>query len=259
MVMMAPYTNMPDDVKKLAMDTEAAITDGKLQPFKCPVVGQDGKDSRMQGRHPSRRRPGARHELLRQRHRRQNPREVRAAGTSATTTVRAETPGLFCFFLLPLWEKVDRSREARLRPMRGPSPRMETPHRLRVPRRHLLHKGRREQAVLLASYLTPHAPCAQRRCGGASGLATSRPGIAPSVTDPTAADHHAVGAVRAAQHQGGQRIAVAGEAQLVEPEQRQIGRLPDRDLAEVGPADAARPSPCVRPAQRVAWLTRPTP
>jgi basic membrane protein A len=48
-VTMAPYTNMPDDVKKLAMDTEAAITDGKLQPFKCPVVGQDGKEVECKG------------------------------------------------------------------------------------------------------------------------------------------------------------------------------------------------------------------
>src|SRR5580704_17965218 len=29
MVVMAPYTNMPDDVKTLAMDTEAGIIDGK--------------------------------------------------------------------------------------------------------------------------------------------------------------------------------------------------------------------------------------
>ena len=43
MVVMAPYTNMPDDVKKLAEDTEAAISSGKLHPFKCPVVAQDGK------------------------------------------------------------------------------------------------------------------------------------------------------------------------------------------------------------------------
>ena len=42
-VVMAPYTNMPDDVKKLATETEAAITDGKLHVFKCPVVAQDGK------------------------------------------------------------------------------------------------------------------------------------------------------------------------------------------------------------------------
>jgi basic membrane protein A len=48
-VVMAPYTNMPDDVKKLAMDTEAAITNGKLFPFKCPVVGQDGKEVECKG------------------------------------------------------------------------------------------------------------------------------------------------------------------------------------------------------------------
>ncbi len=48
-VMMAPYTNMPDDVKKLAMDTEAAITAGTLFPFKCPVIGQDGKEVECKG------------------------------------------------------------------------------------------------------------------------------------------------------------------------------------------------------------------
>ncbi len=48
-VVMAPYTNMPDDVKKLAEDTEAAITEGKLQPFKCPIVGQDGKEVECKG------------------------------------------------------------------------------------------------------------------------------------------------------------------------------------------------------------------
>src|SRR6201995_1951957 len=39
---MAPYTNMPDDVKKMAEDTQASIAAGKLHPFKCPVLGQDG-------------------------------------------------------------------------------------------------------------------------------------------------------------------------------------------------------------------------
>jgi basic membrane protein A and related proteins len=48
-VVMAPYTNMPDDVKKLAEDTEAAITDGKLFPFKCPIIGQDGKEVECKG------------------------------------------------------------------------------------------------------------------------------------------------------------------------------------------------------------------
>ena len=49
MVMMAPYTNMPDDVKKLAMDTEKAITAGELHPFKCPVIAQDGKEVECKG------------------------------------------------------------------------------------------------------------------------------------------------------------------------------------------------------------------
>src|SRR6478752_3028971 len=48
-VVMAPYTNMPDDVKKLAEETEAAITEGKLLPFKCPVIGQDGKEVECKG------------------------------------------------------------------------------------------------------------------------------------------------------------------------------------------------------------------
>jgi len=48
-VQMAPYTNMPDDVKKLAMDTEAAISGGKLHPFRCPVVDQDGKTVECKG------------------------------------------------------------------------------------------------------------------------------------------------------------------------------------------------------------------
>jgi basic membrane protein A len=49
MVVMAPYTNMPDDVKKLAMDTEAGIIAGKLLPFKCPIVDQDGKTVECKG------------------------------------------------------------------------------------------------------------------------------------------------------------------------------------------------------------------
>jgi len=49
MVVMAPYTNMPDDVKKLAEDTEAQIASGKLHPFKCPVVAQDGSTVECKG------------------------------------------------------------------------------------------------------------------------------------------------------------------------------------------------------------------
>jgi len=48
-VLMAPYTNMPEDVKKLAMDTEAAISTGKVYPFKCPVMGQDDKPIECKG------------------------------------------------------------------------------------------------------------------------------------------------------------------------------------------------------------------
>ncbi len=49
MVVMAPYTNMPDDVKKMAMATEAAIKSGTLHPFKCPIVDQDGKTVECKG------------------------------------------------------------------------------------------------------------------------------------------------------------------------------------------------------------------
>ncbi len=43
MTVMAPYTNMSAAVKKMAMETEAAIRSGKLRVFKCPVVNQAGK------------------------------------------------------------------------------------------------------------------------------------------------------------------------------------------------------------------------
>jgi basic membrane protein A and related proteins len=49
MVTMAPFTNMPDDVKKMATDTEAKIASGAVHPFKCPVVGQDGKTIECKG------------------------------------------------------------------------------------------------------------------------------------------------------------------------------------------------------------------
>jgi basic membrane protein A and related proteins len=39
---MAPYTNMPDDVKAMAMDTEAKIKSGELKPFTGPINKQDG-------------------------------------------------------------------------------------------------------------------------------------------------------------------------------------------------------------------------
>lgn len=49
MVVMAPYTNMPDDVKAMAMKTEAAIKSGALHPFKCPITAQDGKSVECKG------------------------------------------------------------------------------------------------------------------------------------------------------------------------------------------------------------------
>src|SRR5690606_36521239 len=41
-VVMAPYANMPDDVKKLAEETEARITSSEFDPFTGPVNKQDG-------------------------------------------------------------------------------------------------------------------------------------------------------------------------------------------------------------------------
>lgn len=41
---MAPYTNMPDDVKKLAEETEVKIRSGELHPFTGPVKKQDGSE-----------------------------------------------------------------------------------------------------------------------------------------------------------------------------------------------------------------------
>ena len=39
---MAPYTNVPDDVKKMAEETEAKIKSGELKPFTGPINKQDG-------------------------------------------------------------------------------------------------------------------------------------------------------------------------------------------------------------------------
>lgn len=41
---MAPYTNMPDDVKQMAMETEAKIANGELHPFTGPITKQDGTE-----------------------------------------------------------------------------------------------------------------------------------------------------------------------------------------------------------------------
>jgi simple sugar transport system substrate-binding protein len=43
MVKMAPFTNMPDDVAKLAQETVDAISSGKLHPFAGPIKNQAGE------------------------------------------------------------------------------------------------------------------------------------------------------------------------------------------------------------------------
>jgi basic membrane protein A and related proteins len=43
-VVMAPYTNMPDDVKKLAEETEAKIKSGDFNPYTGPITKQDGTE-----------------------------------------------------------------------------------------------------------------------------------------------------------------------------------------------------------------------
>jgi len=42
MVVMAPFTNMPEDVRKMAEATVADISSGKLHPFHGPLYKQDG-------------------------------------------------------------------------------------------------------------------------------------------------------------------------------------------------------------------------
>jgi basic membrane protein A and related proteins len=41
---MAPYTNMPDDVKAMAEATQAKIISGELKPFTGPITKQDGTE-----------------------------------------------------------------------------------------------------------------------------------------------------------------------------------------------------------------------
>ncbi|HSO47017.1 MAG TPA: BMP family ABC transporter substrate-binding protein [Rhizobiaceae bacterium] len=48
-VVMAPYTNMPDDVKALAMETEAKIKSGEFEPFTGPIKKQDGSEWLKEG------------------------------------------------------------------------------------------------------------------------------------------------------------------------------------------------------------------
>jgi simple sugar transport system substrate-binding protein len=49
MVAMADYTNMPDDLKALAEETEAKIKAGELHPFTGPIFKQDGSQLAAEG------------------------------------------------------------------------------------------------------------------------------------------------------------------------------------------------------------------
>jgi len=48
-VVMAPYTNMPDEVVKLAKETEEKIKSGTFEPFTGPIKKQDGSDWLKEG------------------------------------------------------------------------------------------------------------------------------------------------------------------------------------------------------------------
>jgi basic membrane protein A and related proteins len=48
-VVMGPYRNMPDDVKKMAETTEAGLRAGTMDAFKCPVLDQTGKPVECKG------------------------------------------------------------------------------------------------------------------------------------------------------------------------------------------------------------------
>ena len=48
-VVMAPFTNMPEDVKAMAEETTAKIKSGELEPFTGPIKKQDGSDFLKEG------------------------------------------------------------------------------------------------------------------------------------------------------------------------------------------------------------------
>jgi simple sugar transport system substrate-binding protein len=43
-VLMAPYTNLPEDVAKAAEETEGKIASGELHPFTGPIKNQAGEE-----------------------------------------------------------------------------------------------------------------------------------------------------------------------------------------------------------------------
>ena len=62
----------------------------------------------------------------------------------------------------------------------------------------------------------------------------------PALLDhPLSAYHDPIRLVSAAQYKGGQRIAGAGEAKLVQLEQREVGDLAGSNFTKLRPADAS--------------------
>jgi basic membrane protein A len=51
LLVLAPFTNMSDDVAKMAADTEAKIKSGALHPFQGPIYKQDGTLAVKEGEH----------------------------------------------------------------------------------------------------------------------------------------------------------------------------------------------------------------
>ncbi len=95
MVVMAPYTNMPDDVKKMAMDTEAAIKSRHAASLQVPDHRSGRQDGGMQGRQPPRPRPDPEHELVRQGHRRQDSGQVIAGVDQTEREMAGLVPAIF--------------------------------------------------------------------------------------------------------------------------------------------------------------------
>ena len=80
----------------------------------------------------------------------------------------------------------------------------------------------------------PRAPGAASRDVHADGPAVLHQPLPPH--------HHAVGPVRAAQDKRGERVAGAGEAQLVQIVEGEVGLHADRDGTDVVAPQAARPN-----------------
>ena len=76
MLAMAPYANMSDGVKKMAMDSEAAIKSGQLRRLNVRVLDQGRQGRRVQGRRSLGRHSDPHHELVRQGRGREGAQQV---------------------------------------------------------------------------------------------------------------------------------------------------------------------------------------